>query len=90
MKVYEIHEAVRRSVRADFPEVIRITAVGPGYYFPYRRFLLGKAMRIVKRCPDGIWCEFVHASDGEALNAVAGWSAAKTKYLLQSIKFKTL
>lgn len=57
-------------------------------YFKYKRFFVGKLVRIVEDYGTrGIWVEFVRSSDRENLNNAAGWSDRKTKYLLHGAKF---
>lgn len=56
-------------------------------YFRYRRFILGKLVRLFERGTDGyVWVEFVHDADREALNRAAGWTD-KRRYLLDGAKF---
>lgn len=66
---------------------IRIAHVNEGcQYARYSRYLVGKAVRCVdskgEKTTSG-WYEFVFDDDRKALNAAAGWSDNKKKYLLE-------
>lgn len=57
-------------------------------YFKYRKFFVGKLIRILEGASaGGVWVEFVRDADRESLNAAAGWSSNKRKYLLYGVKF---
>ena len=56
-------------------------------YYAYRKYFVGKLVRIVEQAIAGVWVEFVSATDRDKLNKAAGWSENKTKYLLQWAKF---
>jgi len=56
-------------------------------YYKYRRFFVGRLVRIVADAISGVWVEFVRDADRESLNAAAGWSENKRKYLLAGAKF---
>jgi len=56
-------------------------------YAKYRRFVLGKLVRILGRWDGGGWfVQFVRDEDRQRLNAAAGWSNDKTVYLLDGVK----
>lgn len=57
-------------------------------YYKFRRFLVGKLIRIIRESASGNWVEFVNDSDRQALNNAAGWSNNKRQYLLNAVKFK--
>jgi len=56
-------------------------------YAGFRRFIVGKLVRIVDRALNGCWVEFVRDADRDALNAAAGWSKDKRRFLLDGVKF---
>lgn len=56
-------------------------------YYRFRRFFIGRLVRIVEQAGTGLWVEFVHEGDRENLNNAAGWTNYKRKYLLQGAKF---
>lgn len=56
-------------------------------YYKYRRFFIGRLVRIVSQGITGVWVEFVRDGDRENLNNMAGWSGNKKQYLLQGAKF---
>lgn len=56
-------------------------------YAGFRRFIVGKLVRIVDRALNGCWVEFVRDADRDALNRAAGWSTEKRQYLLDGAKF---
>ncbi len=56
-------------------------------YFRYKRYFVGKLVRLVDVCLGGTWVEFVNDTNRLALNRAAGWSDNKRKYLLQGAKF---
>lgn len=85
----DLRETSRRSIMRDFQrDTARIVFVGENSgYFRYRRYLLGKSVRVVKECPTGgKYCEFVNAKDSDALNTACGWSG-KRVYLFDCVKF---
>lgn len=66
----------------------RVLAIGEQCeYFRFRRFFVGRLVRIVERADTGVWVEFVREGDRENLNNAAGWSDFKSRYLLQGAKF---
>lgn len=57
-------------------------------YKQYRRFFVGKLVRIVATAQSGgKWVSFVHEEDKKALNSAAGWSENKCQYLLYGVKY---
>lgn len=56
-------------------------------YAQYKRFIVGKLVRIVSKGENGCWVRFVNDSDAQVLNGIAGWSDAKRDYLLDGAKF---
>lgn len=60
-------------------------------YFKFRKFFIGRLVRIVQECglhgERGTWVEFVRESDRKKLNEAAGWSDNKREYLLHHAKF---
>lgn len=56
-------------------------------YYRFRKYFVGRLVRIVDGAISGVWVEFVRDVDRESLNAAAGWSGNKRKYLLQGAKF---
>lgn len=56
-------------------------------YYRFRKHFVGRLVRIVDDAISGVWVEFVRDADRESLNAAAGWSGNKQKYLLQGAKF---
>lgn len=57
-------------------------------YKQYRRFFIGKLVRIVAPAQSGgKWVSFVHEQDKNALNSAAGWSENKCQYLLYGVKY---
>lgn len=56
-------------------------------YYRFRKYFVGRLVRIVDNAISGVWVEFVRDADRESLNAAAGWSGNKRKYLLQGVKF---
>lgn len=56
-------------------------------YYRFRKYFVGRLVRIVDDAISGVWVEFVRDADRESLNAAAGWSGNKRKYLLQGAKF---
>lgn len=56
-------------------------------YYRFRKYFVGRLVRIVDGAISGVWVEFVRDADRESLNAAAGWSDNKRKYLLQGAKF---
>lgn len=58
-------------------------------YAKYRRFLIGRLVRIIKSgYGGGYWVEFVFEQDREKLINAAGWSNEKRQFLLDGVKFK--
>ena len=57
-------------------------------YYKYRKFFIGKLVRFVGfGFGTGGWYEFVNDNDRFALNAAAGWSQDKCRFLLTGAKF---
>jgi hypothetical protein len=57
-------------------------------YRQFRRYIVGRLVRIIESGYNGgYWVEFVRDADRNALNAAAGWSSGKTRYLLDGVKF---
>lgn len=57
-------------------------------YYKFRKFFIGKLVRFVSfGFGNGAWYEFVNENDRNALNAAAGWSQDKRRYLLHGAKF---
>lgn len=56
-------------------------------YYRFRKYFVGRLVRIVENAISGVWVEFVRDADRESLNAAAGWYGNKRKYLLQGAKF---
>lgn len=67
----------------------RIIEMGDGCdYKQYRRYFVGKLVRIVSPANmGGNWVSFVHEKDKDALNNAAGWSNNKCQYLLYGVKY---
>ena len=57
-------------------------------YARFRRYIVGRLVRIVESGYNGgNWVEFVRDADRDALNAAAGWSQDKRRFLLDGVKF---
>lgn len=56
-------------------------------YYRFRKYFIGRLVRIVEWALTGVWVEFVHEGDRENLNNAAGWTDYKRRYLLQGAKF---
>lgn len=59
-------------------------------YKQFRRLIVGRLVRIIEsgfNCNGGYWVEFVRDADRDALNAAAGWSKDKRRFLLDGVKF---
>lgn len=57
-------------------------------YYPFRKFIVGKLFRIVGKGFDGgVWVDFVNDAERNALNAAAGWSNDKRRFLLDGVRF---
>lgn len=95
MAQYE--EMIRRSIKKDFAGANfkrltrkkgnerRVLEIYDGcYYAKYRKFFIGKLVRVLS----GNWVEFVYDSDRRKMNEAAGWSDVKNKYLLDGVKFE--
>lgn len=98
------HEEIsRRSIRRDFARTNKRRAEDPeasderriasvnetSSYYKYRHLIIGKLVRLIERSEIVGWvCEFVHDDDRVALNAAAGWSDMKCRYLFDGIKLK--
>lgn len=87
----KLGDMARASVMRDFAprgDIRRIAEVGEySGYFRFRKYLVGKLVRVLERTPNGCNCEFVNEADRRALNAAAGWQT-KRKYLFDCVKFK--
>lgn len=70
--------------------VRRVASVGEdSSYYKLRPHIAGKLVRLVRQSSVGGWvCEFVREENRQAINRAAGWSDAKTQYLLDCVKFK--
>ena len=55
-------------------------------YARFRRFIVGKLVRIVDQGLNGCWVEFIRDVDRDALNRAAGWND-KRRFLLDGAKF---
>lgn len=56
-------------------------------YAPYKRFIVGKLVRIIKpTAHNGYIVEFVNDKDSDILNGIAGWQK-KRQYRLDGVKF---
>lgn len=92
-RVQSYAREVKRREIEDLPEINserRAVFVGKNSeYYQHRACILGKLFRLVERAGVGGWiCEFVHDEDRQVLNAAAGWTDNKTRYLLDGVKFK--
>lgn len=92
-RVQRYPEREKRREIANSPEINserRIIFVGENSsYFKLRALLLGRHVRLVEQSSVGGWvCEFVRDDDRQALNAAAGWSESKDRYLFDNVKFK--
>lgn len=56
-------------------------------YAKFRRYIVGRLVRIVEKGLNGCWVEFVRDQDREALNRAAGWTKEKCRFLLDGAKF---
>lgn len=56
-------------------------------YYRFRKYFVGRLVRIVEQAISGVWVEFVREGDRENLNNAAGWTDYKRRYLLQGAKF---
>lgn len=57
-------------------------------YKQFRRYVVGRLVRIVESgIHGGYWVEFVRDADRDALNAAAGCSKDKRRFLLDGVKF---
>ena len=57
-------------------------------YITFKRYIVGKLVRVLEAGNNGgWWVSFVSDSDRLKLNAAAGWSARKDRYLLDGVKF---
>lgn len=100
MKHFE--ESIRQSIKKDFDNAFFKQRAGrkqSGYkiidyilinseYYKFKKFLVGKTIRIIRNAESGQWIEFVNDSDRIALNKYAGWSEKK-QYLINA-KYKEL
>ena len=76
-----------------FAKPARVNTINPAcQYAKYARFFVGKLVQLVEKTGIGDsttgWYEFVFEDDRKALNEAAGWSDAKTRYLLERPKLK--
>ena len=66
----------------------RIVSIGEkSTYFEFRRYIVGRLVRLVNNTGGGGWYEFVNDADRVALNAAAGWSNNKRQYFFDAVKF---
>lgn len=57
-------------------------------YARFRSYIVGRLVRIVESGYNGgYWVEFVRDADRYALNAAAGWSNDKRRFLLDGVRF---
>lgn len=57
-------------------------------YYRFRKYFVGRLVRIIEPGYNGgFWVEFVRDADRDALNAAAGWTNDKRRYLLDGVKF---
>ena len=57
-------------------------------YKQFRRLIVGRLVRIIEPGYNGgFWVELVRDADRDALNAAAGWTNDKRRYLLDGVKF---
>lgn len=57
-------------------------------YKQFRRYIVGRLVRIIESgYNNGVWVEFVRDADRDALNAAAGWSKDKRRFLLDGVRF---
>lgn len=57
-------------------------------YARFRRYIVGRLVRIIESGYNGgYWVEFVRDADRVSLNAAAGWSKDKRRFLLDGVKF---
>lgn len=56
-------------------------------YYRFRKYFVGRLVRIVDNAFSGVWVEFIRDADRDALNAAAGWSKDKRRFLLDGVKF---
>lgn len=57
-------------------------------YGCYKRFFIGRLVKIQERASSGgYWVSFVNDNDRKMLNANAGFSDNKSRYLLDGVKF---
>lgn len=95
MKHYE--EQIRQSIRKDFdnafykrrtrkenPYKIIKYIFSQSEYFKFKKFLLGKKVKIIAQAQTGQWIEFINESDRITLNKIAGWSE-KRQYLINAL-----
>ena len=66
----------------------RVLAIHQGCeYYQFRKFFVGKLVRVLEDVKTQVWVEFVNEKDRTNLNNAAGWSNGKRKYLLKLPKF---
>ena len=56
-------------------------------YYRFRKYFVGRLVRIMEKTISGILVEFVSGNDRDKLNAAAGWSSNKRLFLLHGPKF---
>ena len=56
-------------------------------YYRFRKYFVGRLVRIISKAISGVWVEFVRDGDRESLNNAAGWTENKRRYLLEGAKF---
>lgn len=96
-------DIIRRSIRKEFARTGRQREIKTPHpkntrrvvslnerseYARFKRYIVGKLVRILESGNNGgYWVQFVRDDDRLALNAAAGWSARKDRYLLDGAKF---
>lgn len=95
-------DIIRRSIRKEFARTGRKREIKTPHpkntrrvislneksdYAIFKRYIVGKLVRILESREGRYWVQFVRDDDRLALNAAAGWSARKDRYLLDGVKF---
>ena len=95
----DFRETVRRSMKRDFERAsiyqpknegtVRVREIDDrSNYAAYKRFFIGKLMKIMGRSEfGGYWVEFVFENDRDALCRAANWKS-KQRFLLDFAKFE--
>jgi len=72
-----------------FGKELKIVFVNDGScYYPFKNFLNGKMVRVLRITDYGKVCEFVREDDRQRMNAEAGWSDRKKEYLFDGVKLR--